>query len=203
MGVLIGLAIGQGRRSTAIAVIEDELRPGPDGRREYHYTARHLERLPAGTSYPAVAQRLGEIVEALAAVGRKWPHIYLDVTGMGDPVVRMIKQVIPRSRLRPVFFTHGDRRTEDDDFIYLGKSYLVSQLKILLQTARLHLPRTPEAKTLAADLLAYEVEVTEDANDRYGAFKVGRHDDLITALGLAVHKCRQPSLRHFVRQWNQ
>jgi len=25
------------------------------------------------------------------------------------------------------------------------------------------------------------------ANDRYGAFKVGKHDDLVTALGLAVH----------------
>jgi hypothetical protein len=28
--------------------------------------------------------------------------------------------------------------------------------------------------------------VSEDANDRYGAFRVGSHDDLVTALGLAV-----------------
>lgn len=28
--------------------------------------------------------------------------------------------------------------------------------------------------------------VSENANDTYGAFKVGTHDDLVTALGLAV-----------------
>jgi hypothetical protein len=28
--------------------------------------------------------------------------------------------------------------------------------------------------------------VSEDGDDRYGAFRVGSHDDLVTALGLAV-----------------
>jgi hypothetical protein len=28
--------------------------------------------------------------------------------------------------------------------------------------------------------------VSEDANEKFGAFKVGTHDDLVTALGLAV-----------------
>jgi hypothetical protein len=36
--------------------------------------------------------------------------------------------------------------------------------------------------------LDYEIRVSEDANERYGAFKVGSHDDLITALGLAVQQ---------------
>jgi hypothetical protein len=31
-----------------------------------------------------------------------------------------------------------------------------------------------------------QIKVSEDANDRYGAFKTGAHDDLATALGLAV-----------------
>ncbi len=34
--------------------------------------------------------------------------------------------------------------------------------------------------------LDYEIRVSEDANGRYGAFRVGSHDDLVTALGLAV-----------------
>jgi hypothetical protein len=33
---------------------------------------------------------------------------------------------------------------------------------------------------------AGEIRVEERANDTYGAFKVGTHDDLVTALGLAV-----------------
>jgi hypothetical protein len=32
----------------------------------------------------------------------------------------------------------------------------------------------------------FEIRVDEKANDRYGAFRVGTHDDLVTALGLAV-----------------
>jgi hypothetical protein len=49
-----------------------------------------------------------------------------------------------------------------------------------------HLPDSDEARTLAQELQDYEIRVSEDANDRYGAFKVGTHDDLVTALGLAV-----------------
>ena len=39
---------------------------------------------------------------------------------------------------------------------------------------------------MARELEDYEIRVSEDANDRYGAFRVGSHDDLVTALGLAV-----------------
>ena len=42
------------------------------------------------------------------------------------------------------------------------------------------------AQELAAELRTYEILVDERANDRHGAFKVGTHDDLVTALGLAV-----------------
>lgn len=34
--------------------------------------------------------------------------------------------------------------------------------------------------------MSYELRVDDNANDRYGAFRVGTHDDLVTALGLAV-----------------
>ena len=39
---------------------------------------------------------------------------------------------------------------------------------------------------MSRELETYEIKVSEDANDRYGAFKTGAHDDLATALGLAV-----------------
>jgi hypothetical protein len=70
--------------------------------------------------------------------------------------------------------------------VHLGKAFLVSRLQMLLQSGRVHLPRNPAAETLAAELLNYEIRVDEKANDRYGAFKVGTHDDLVTALGLTV-----------------
>ena len=51
---------------------------------------------------------------------------------------------------------------------------------------------------MARELEDYEIRVTEDANDRYGAFKVGAHDDLVTALGLAVQGTAVRSHTRFV-----
>lgn len=64
----------------------------------------------------------------------------------------------------------------------------MSRLQALLQTGRIHLPETTEARTLAQELRDYEIRIDENANDTYGAFKVGTHDDLVTALGLAVQR---------------
>jgi hypothetical protein len=90
------------------------------------------------------------------------------------------------------YFTHGDRRGVHGQQVSIGKAWLVSQLQALLQSGRILLPRTAEADILARELLAYEIRVSEDANDRYGAFKVGTHDDLVTALGLAVQPAPRP-----------
>ncbi len=190
MGVLIGVAVGHRRHASAIAVVEEEVRRGPDRTSTEHYLVRFLERLPPGTTYPALASRLAEILDLLAERGSKWLEVFVDATGAGEPLVELIEDAVDRCRVVAVYFSHGDQRSEEGRTIRLGKAYLVSRLKILLETDQLHLTRTPEAASLAEDLLAYEVEVTEDANERYGAFRVGRHDDLITALGLAVHKRR-------------
>src|SRR5207249_8948868 len=59
----------------------------------------------------------------------------------------------------------------------------------LFQGERLHLPPGhPEAQTMTDELLDYEIRVDKNANDTYGAFRVGTHDDLVTALGLATQE---------------
>ena len=103
------------------------------------------------------------------------------------PVVDLLREHMSGARLTAVYFTYGDRRVRTSRReVTLGKAYLVSRLQALLQTGRIHLPRTSEAEALAQELLGYEIRVDRNANDRYGAFKVGTHDDLVTALGLAV-----------------
>lgn len=194
MGALIGVSFGDRRDPTALAVAEEELRTRPDKRKVFHYLVRHLERLPVGTSYSEATGRLAEIVEAVRERQGSAPDLFLDATGMGDPLVEMVKTEIRRCRVRPIYFTHGDRLTEEGQAIRLGKGYLVARLKLLLEQGELHLPRKPEAEALARDLREFQVEVKEDANERYGAFRVGRHDDLITALGLAIHRRRQVSI---------
>lgn len=199
MGVVMGVDIGQKRDPTAIAVVEWERRVVGEkvvrrgnvivDRRdetEYHYTARYLERLPLGTPYTEVARRVGELADGVEEqTERRLSKLYLDATGVGQPVVDLLRELGVRAV--GVHFNHGDKRVEvTRQQVNLGKAFLVSRLQALLQSGRIHLPRTTEAEVLAHELMDYEIRVDQDANDRYGAFRVGTHDDLVTALGLAV-----------------
>ena len=186
--ITMGVDIGQKREPTAICVTEiDERRIG--SRRVNHWIVRHLERLPIGTSYPAVAKRLSEVSGGIRNMATRRPYLYVDATGMGQPIIDLLRDETTRlGSITPVYFTHGDQRNQEGGEIRLGKAYLVSRLQMLLQTARLHLPKTAESHKLAQDLLDYEIQVDEKANERYGAFSVGTQDDLVTALGLAVNK---------------
>ena len=140
---------------------------------ETHFLIRYLTRLPLGTPYPEVVQRVGEVTRELSSRTREDPTLYLDATGLGQPIVDLLREAKIPARIRPVYFTHGDQRKEEGGNIRLGKAFLVSRLQALLQTARIHLPHTFEAEALARELLDYEIRVEADANDRYGAFKVG------------------------------
>lgn len=199
MSISIGVDIGQRRDPTAIAVVESEDRfvvPGAAwGPQETHFVARYLQRLPLGTPYPDVARRLAAVVLGVMARSPRAPTVYVDATGVGTPVIDLLVEAGVSGQLFPVYFTHGDKRTVERGGvrpeIRLGKAWLVSRLQALLQTGRLHLPRTQEAEALGQELLVYEIRVTENANDVYGAFKVGAHDDLVTALGLAVQDDQQ------------
>lgn len=153
---------------------------------ENHYLVRHLERLPLGTTYPHVVDRLEDVIAQVIDRTGEWPAVYVDATGVGQPIVDLIDASGIKGFLYAVYFTHGDRLNCQGRQIVLGKAYLVSRLQVLLQGGRVHLPSTSEARVLAKELLDYEIKVDERANDTYGAFRVGSHDDLVTALGLAV-----------------
>ena len=188
--VVVGVDIGQKVDPTAIAVCERDYRTGARGRAEEHYIGRHVERLPLGTSYPKVAAHVAGVVEALVRRGVARPRLIVDATGVGQPVVDLLRETLGgRARdLIAATFTHGDRYTQDDTArtASVGKAHLVSRLQALLQTERIKLPVTPETAILARELQDYEIKVDEDANDKYGAFRVGSHDDLVTALGLCT-----------------
>jgi len=153
---------------------------------ESHFIVRYLDPLPAGIPFPVIADRVGEILAKVTERTDESLTVYVNATGKGTPVVDLLREVARRGRVVPVYFTHGDRRAQDQGRITLGKAFLVCRLQTLLQTGRLHLPRTSAAEVLAAELRSYEVEIEPDANERYGAFSVGSHDELVTALGLAV-----------------
>lgn len=143
-----------------------------------------------------MARRFGEVAKSVRDRAGSRPEIYVDATGFGGELVTLIERHGDYSRVRPVYFTHGDRRTDEGGAIRLGKAWVVTRLQMLVQTHQLHLPRSPDAERLAEELIEYEVQVAPDANDRYGAFKMGNRDELVTALGLAVQAPPRGKMEH-------
>lgn len=201
--IAIGIDLGQKVDPSAVSVSDEE---------EGIYAIRHLERLEIGTPYPKVAARIGEICRNLLerevrresqrqlmpvtdplrrqAAQNIW--VVADGTGVGGPVVELIAAELEGTYINvcAAFFTHGDRanvgKWGSKREVSIGKAYLVSRLQSLIQTRRIELPQTSEARALAKELQDYEIRIDQNANDTYGAFKVGTHDDLVTALGLSV-----------------
>jgi hypothetical protein len=83
-----GISLGQANEYTALAMLERRA-PKPD--REHHrplssFSARHLERFPIGTSYPAIFERVSSLFQAKPLPGNT---LAVDQTALADPVLRM------------------------------------------------------------------------------------------------------------------
>ncbi len=194
--IYVGVDLGQKRDPTAIVVTElVEEWPEPDPwtprhlrrPRQSYYAVRFLTRLPLGTPYTQVVDQLQEIVARIKERAPKaFVRVVLDATGVGQPVLDLVRERLKDVAVTGVILGAGERAELGLPEARVGKAYLVSRLQVLLQTGRLRLPRTPEGLALVEELLNFEIRVDQAGQDRYGAFKVGTHDDLVVALGLSV-----------------
>ncbi len=153
------------------------------------YAARHLERLPIGTPYPAQVARIKELHDRLKAETKKAPLLVVDQTGVGRPVVDMLRA----AELSPaaVTITGGDAVSRDDKDYRVPKRDLVSVVQVLLQAERLKIASSlKEAATLIAELLAFKVSINLRGHDSYGndqgMWRENPHDDLVLAMALAA-----------------
>jgi hypothetical protein len=152
------------------------------------YLIRNIRRLPLGTSYPDVAMHLAELLCNPRFANRD-VRMLMDVTGVGRPVYDDLKKEIALRKeakhvaLRPISFSHGEKYNRNTGV--LGKAYLVSRLQSLLQGGRVHAPDIPEVHATLEELRVYEIKVSDDGKDTYGA-SIGKHDDLATALALST-----------------
>lgn len=183
---IVGLDLGQAQDYTALAVIERPHRPEGADRKEWKptYSVRHLERFKLGTPYT-------EIVPATAKlVGRKelsHPPLIVDQTGVGRAVVDMLKRSGSGSRVVPVTITAGQAVTQTDDGYHVPKKELVTCAQILFQARRIKVAAgLALAETLMEELQNFKVKITPSANETFGAWREGQHDDLVlaTVLGL-------------------
>ena len=192
--VSIGVDIGKLVDPTAIVITSSEKKPpcicgswACAGCTE-HYYARTVDKMELNTSYTDVAERLRGINRKLRESQKCDIVMFIDATGVGLPIVDML--VSMRVACIPVFFTSGTAQSlsRTESKVTLGKEWMVSRLTGLMQAGLLHLPgpaRSRYTDDLRQELKDYEIRANT-GSAKFGAFRPGSHDDLVTALGLAT-----------------
>jgi hypothetical protein len=192
-----GLDLGQAQDFTALAVLEQTKLPDPEkkGQLVRHYAVRHLERFPLGTSYTAICARL---VTIYAAAPLARTTLAVDQTGVGRPVLDMLRRSTISASIRPITITGGHKATPNEGGGYLvPKKELVSVLQVMLQARRIKVaPTLPEAATLVRELTTFQVKITPAANEVFGAWREGQYDDLVLAVAIAIWQAE-----HFLEAW--
>jgi hypothetical protein len=175
------------------------------------YTVKFIKRLPLNTPYHAVAEYIANMLENDLFANRNI-RVLLDVTGVGRPVYDSLKQKISLRmnnsvleaqfvrgiyyldagpkwqvgrytlQLKPITFSGGEKYNRRTGV--MAKAFLVSKLQSILQEKRFHAPDIPEVKAMCEELMVYEIKVSDEGKDTYGA-STGKHDDLATAAGLS------------------
>jgi hypothetical protein len=186
----VGVDFGQSRDYTAIAVLERvELVGSYDHAVRAHekdvaLRLRFLERIPLGTPYPEVVERVAQVTRDPQLAGRC--HLAVDGTGVGRPVVDMLREVKPKAILMPVTITSGQTESADQGFYRVPKRDLIVGLQMVLQRGDLQIAAgLPFAQKLVEELAAVEVRVSPSGNEQYAAWREGTHDDLVFAVALA------------------
>ena len=192
---LLGLDLGQAADYTALTIAEvrevptGELHTDDAPKTIRHYDIRHLERFPLGTGYPEIVAAVVARCAALPAPGSHdlTPQLVVDATGVGRPVVDLLRDTQPRADVVPLTITGGDAPAGGaSGYQSVPKRDLASTLAVLLQAARLNFaPTLPDAAVLQQELLNFKVKLSAAGHDSYSAWRENQHDDLVLAAALA------------------
>jgi hypothetical protein len=204
----VGVDLGQVHDFTAVCVLEAERawsgfnsigRPvdTPIPAQEQRRRISHLERLPLGMSYPAMVERISQLLQNLPRAGRGYyepgiadVNLVVDQTGVGRPVIDMLHAA--GLNPIPVTITGGDAVNHDNDGWKVPKRDLVSKIKILQQRRMLQVQeQLPLASVLSKELQNFRYKISLRGHDSYNAGtsgewrREGGHDDLVLAVALA------------------
>ena len=110
MRFYLGLDLGQRRDHSAVAVVEKRERLRPYGPAEFEgLLVRYVERMPLGMTYPEVVARVCGMIDAPPVRGQC--ELVVDATGVGAPVVEMLRAEGPACDISSVTITGGEKET--------------------------------------------------------------------------------------------
>ena len=158
---------------------------------------RHLERIALGTPYTLVAQRVQEVVWKLDGNC----VVAVDATGLGAPVVDMLKEARLPCELSAVVITGGERANTSGGVWHVPKRDLIGGLQILLEKGELRIAKgLREAGSLVRELVDMRGTRRASGRVRLGADGAGEHDDLVMATALACWVAERPTNGFGVRR---
>ncbi|MHB8736953.1 MAG: hypothetical protein ACYC6M_16740, partial [Terriglobales bacterium] len=141
-----------------------------------------MQRFPLNTPYTEIVPAVARLIGMQPLYGAP---LIVDQTGVGCPVVDMLRRT--GGWMVPVTITAGHAVTQvEDGSWHVPKKELVTGLQVLMQTRRLRIARgLPDAATLVRELQNFQVKITVAANETFGTWREGQHDDLVLAVALA------------------
>lgn len=211
----IGCDIGQSIDYTAIAVVRNEeyfsggwrcrcgaadvegaahmedagCRPKTATRR----TLAALGRLPLGTPYRAIGERVAAMAAEIAKRDREAPlYVVADATGCGRPVVdEMVRPAVyesaPGVNVAAATITGGGAESFHGSpysaSFTVPKVHLISNLAVVVEQGELKMRRRVH-RLLRPELLAFQRRINEARHEQLGAAG-GKHDDMVLAVALA------------------
>jgi len=196
MRFYLGLDLGQRRDHSAVAVVEKRERLRPYGPAEFEgLLVRYVERMPLGMTYPEVVARVYGMIDAPPVRGQC--ELVVDATGVGAPVVEMLRAEGPACDISSVTITGGEKETGGAGYggghYNVPKRDLIASVQLALEKRELRIARgLRERDALIEELVDVRKTPRESGRDRVGAERSGEHDDLVIALALACWKGRRP-----------
>ncbi|MEO5346813.1 MAG: hypothetical protein H7834_10615 [Magnetococcus sp. YQC-9] len=177
---LIGLDLGQSADYSALTVLQRFHAEQPS-----RYHLRHLERFRLGTPYPDQVERVKALISREPLQGKS--HLIVDQTGVGKPVVDMLKREIQRIPIISILIHGGDAVGEEEGRQFrVPKRDLVGALQLLLQSKRLQVAEgLQDASLLVQELLNFKVKINAGGHDTFEAWREGAHDDLVLSAAMS------------------
>jgi hypothetical protein len=186
----VGVDLGQSFDPTAIVVLERQwgYPSQNDGVHDLNtpltfYRVRHMERLPLGMDYVQQVQYIGSLMRR-APLNTVGAELLIDFTGVGRPVFDIFHE--HGIRAEGVNITAGNQETQEMHGWNVAKQILVSTVQAELHSGRLKVNKNlKDAPILERELQDFQVSITPSGNATFSA-RVGRHDDLVLALAIAL-----------------
>jgi hypothetical protein len=143
------------------------------------YEIRNLRRLPHGLSWPQIVSEVARLMSHPEIAPSA--HLVLDAGGLGG----VFYDLCVSAGLRNIVGVKSTGSEGKERYIpggySVGKTQLVNNLRTVLETGKLLIPRDlPESKTFLEELRSFSLRISASGHPSFNSAS-GAHDDLISA----------------------